>query len=81
MDNADVINFIRPSSQFTMTDNDLTTIVFHDDSVIPTNAEIEAGKKALTKKLADEAAQTAAAKSAILSKLGITEEEAKLLLS
>jgi hypothetical protein len=81
MDNAEIIDFIRPNSQFTISDNDLTTLVFHDETVPPTNAEIVAGKKALEKKLDAEAANKAAEKAALLAKLGISDSEAKLLLS
>lgn len=81
MDNAEIIDFIRPNSQFTISDNDLATLVFYDETVPPTNAEIVAGKKALEKKLADEVATKATEKAALLAKLGITADEAALLLS
>jgi hypothetical protein len=81
MDNAEIINFIRPNSQFVISNDDLATLVFHDDTIMPTSAEIAAGKKALEKKILDETNQKAGEKAALLAKLGITDDEAKLLLS
>jgi hypothetical protein len=76
------IKLLRPTAQFSFTDNDYTTIkwdVLEGDA--PTQAEIDA---AIEQVKADEVAQAeakAAQKAALLDRLGITEDEAKLLLA
>jgi hypothetical protein len=76
------IKLLRPTAQFSFTDNDYTTIkwdVLEGDA--PTQAEIDA---AIEQVKADEVAQAetkAAQKAALLDRLGINEDEAKLLLA
>jgi hypothetical protein len=76
------IRFLKPTSEFSYQNDDYSTIkwdVLEGDA--PTQSEIDA---ALRKVKADEIAQAAkdaSDKAAILSKLGITADEAKLLLS
>jgi hypothetical protein len=76
------IKLLRPTAQFSFTDNDYTTIkwdVLEGDA--PTQAEIDA---AIEQVKADEVAQAeakAAQKAALLDRLGITQDEAKLLLA
>ena len=76
------IKKLKPSAEFSLTDNDYSTIkwdVLQGDA--PTQAEIDA---AIAQIRADEVtAQTKAStdKAALLAKLGITADEAKLLLS
>lgn len=53
---------------------------FYRDYTAEEVAEVELAK-AKAESQAEEAAQAAAAKTALLEKLGITEDEAKLLLS
>lgn len=77
----DIIDYIRPNSQFVIYDNDLNSLEFHDDTVLPTEKEIKEGKAALELLEKQKAEQIANDKAAILEKLGITEDEAKLLLS
>jgi hypothetical protein len=72
---------LRPTAEFSLTDNDYSTIkwdVLDDDA--PTQAEID---EAIEQVKADELAEAeakAAKREALLSKLGITEEEARILL-
>jgi hypothetical protein len=76
------IRKLRPDSEFSFTDADYSTIkwnILNGDA--PTLAEI---KTALTEIKADEIARAAKVetdKAALLAKLGITADEAKLLLS
>lgn len=73
---------LKPTAEFVITDNDYSTIVWHIlEGDAPTQAEID---EAIEQIKADEIAEAqtkAAAKSALLDRLGITEDEAKLLLS
>jgi hypothetical protein len=76
------INNLKPGAEFVVFENDYSTIEWHSiDGAAPTKAQVEAEIKSI--KLAEENAITvnAAAKAALLEKLGITEDEAKLLLS
>lgn len=76
------IRKLKPNSEFSFTDNDYSTInwiVLDGDA--PTQAEIDV---AIEQVKADEIAQAeakATEKAALLERLGITESEAKLLLS
>jgi hypothetical protein len=76
------IKSLKPNSEFSIVDNDYSTIVWDVlDGAAPTKAQINAE---IEKIKSDEAAaetQKAAAKSALLERLGITAEEARLLLS
>ena len=73
---------LRPNSEFTYFDRNYSTIkwdVLEGDA--PTQAEID---DAIEQVKADEIAETevkATAKAALLTQLGITAEQAKLLLS
>jgi hypothetical protein len=76
------IKSLKPNSEFVITDKDYSTIEWLVlDGTAPTQAEIDA---AIEQIKADEiTAKTtkATAKAALLAQLGITEEQAKLLLS
>ena len=76
---VNAIYMIRPNAQFTIVGEEL---IWHEqDTVKPTEEEIESGWIAYqTKKEADQA-ENQLKREALLQKLGITEEEAKLLLS
>ena len=76
------IRYLKPSAEFSFTNDDYSSIkwdVLKGDA--PTQAEID---DAITQIKADEAAELEAKanqKAALLERLGITEEESKLLLS
>lgn len=71
------IQHLIPGAEFTLTDDDYSTIVWNEAPVkAPTLADIEKAKQALASAEADKAA----AKVALLERLGITKEEAALLL-
>jgi hypothetical protein len=77
----DVIQSLRPDNQFTMFEDNPETIIWNDQDVItPSNAEIETAKIAFKAAQAAEAATKAAQRQALLTRLGITEDEARLLL-
>jgi hypothetical protein len=73
------IQFIRPNSEFSLSGTELTWL--DDNQVEPTNAEIEAGWIAYQAAQEVQAQANATAKAALLDRLGITAEEARLLLS
>jgi hypothetical protein len=73
---------LKEGSQFAIQGDDYSTIIWHElEGTPPTAKQIDDEIKRL--KAADVTAETdrAAAKSALLTRLGITEAEAKLLLS
>ena len=76
------INKLKPNSEFSFTNNDYSTIKWDVlEGTAPTQAQIDA---AIEQIKADEITETeakATAKAALLAQLGITEEQAKLLLS
>ena len=73
------ILFIRPNAEFYTNDNEI--IWLDKNQTIPTEAEIEAGWIAYQEAQAAEAEAQAAVKAALLDRLGITADEAKLLLN
>lgn len=76
------ISSLREGSEFTYTDNDYSTIEWHVlDGTAPTQAEVDAEIERIKAAEVTAVAEKAAAKTALLQRLGITEEEAKLLLA
>jgi hypothetical protein len=76
------IQNLRPGSEFSFIDDDYSTIkwdVLNGDA--PTQAEIDAALNQLKADEIAEAEAKAAQKATLLERLGITEEEAKLLLA
>ena len=75
------IQSLKPGAEFSITDSDYATIKWDVlDGDAPTKAQVEA---AITKIKADEATveqNKATAKAALLDRLGITADEAALLL-
>jgi hypothetical protein len=73
---------LKPTAQFSLTEDDYSTIkwdVLEGDA--PTKKEIDSAIKQIKADELTEASNKAATKSALLERLGITEGEAKLLLS
>ena len=73
---------LKPHSEYTFSNNDYSTIEWHVlEGEAPTQAEIDA--EIVKIKAAELTAESnkAASRAALLSRLGITEDEAKLLLS
>jgi len=76
------ILLLRPNAEFSFTDDDYSTIkwdVLKGDA--PTQAEIDAAIEQVKANEITEAAAKAAEKAALLNRLGITADEAKLLLA
>lgn len=73
------ILFIRPNAEFTLRGDELEWL--DANQIEPTEAEIEAGWIAYQAAQTAEANAKAQAKADLLERLGITEDEAKLLLA
>lgn len=73
---------LKPTAEFVVTNNDYSTIIWHIlDGEAPTQAEIDGAIEQIKADEIAEAESKAAAKAALLERLGITEAEAKLLLA
>lgn len=76
------IKKLRPTAEFSYIDNDYSTIKWDVlDGEAPTQAEINSAIEEIKLERIAEAQMIAEKKAALLEKLGITEDEAKLLLS
>ena len=76
------IKKLKPTAEFSFIDNDYNTIkwdVLEGDA--PTKKQIDDAIKDIKADEINEAEAKAAAKAALLDRLGITADEAKLLLS
>lgn len=74
----EALKSLRPNAEFIVVDDDFNAIeCLSDDVAIPSLAEIDAE----VKRLSEIEAQKPIQKAALLERLGITEDEARLLLS
>ena len=73
------IQFIRPNAQFVLNGDELNWL--DETQTKPTQAQITKGWADYQKAIEAEAQATATARAALLQRLGITAEEAALLLS
>ena len=79
---AKAILKLKPNAEFSFTDNDYSTIKWDLlDGNAPTQIEIDAAIKQIKADEIIEEKTRATAKTALLNRLGITAEEAALLLS
>jgi len=75
------IRKLKPNSEFSYTDYDYSTIKWDVlEGTAPTQSEIDAAIVQIKADEITEAATKATARQALLTKLGITQEEAQLLL-
>jgi hypothetical protein len=77
-DTTKAIKSLLGAAEWSISDDDLSTLIIYTQGV---TAPTEAAVKAEIKRLADEEVAKPAAKAALLEKLGISEDEAKLLLA
>jgi hypothetical protein len=76
------IRKLRPNSEFVIIDNDYSTIKWDVlEGEAPTQAEIDEAIEQVKADEITEAVAKAAQKAALLERLGISQEEANLLLS
>ena len=79
---VEAIRKLKPTAEFSFTENDYSSIKWDVlEGEAPTQAEIDAAIKQVKADEARAEAEKAAEKAALLNRLGITAEEAKLLLS
>lgn len=78
---VEAIRNLAPNAEFAFSGEDLTTLDWHSTDIAqPSVAAIEIEIAKVKKAKETEEADKAAAKAALLAKLGITADEAKLLL-
>jgi hypothetical protein len=78
---SQVLSMLRPNGGWVITENDFDSIRL-DEGVAPlTKTEFEAGFAEYDAWKAEQDSEKAAKKAALLNRLGITEDEAKLLLA
>lgn len=79
---ADAIKSLRPTSEFSYTEDDYSTIKWDKlEGDAPTEAQVLAEFARLEAEAQTQEANRATEKAALLDRLGITADEAKLLLS
>ncbi len=82
LDLVKAIQYLKPNAQFSFENGDYSTIkwdLLEGDA--PTQAEIDAAIEQVKADKITQAEAKAAQKAALLDRLGITEDEAKLLLA
>lgn len=78
----EVIVYLRPGKEWSLVGESILGLTFADESVEPiTQMEYDQGKEELIAKETEAKEASAISKAALLSRLGITEDEAKLLLN
>jgi hypothetical protein len=78
----EAIKTLRPNAEFSFNEEDYSSIKYDKlDGKPPTQVEIDAMITEIKNKEAEKLANKATDKAALLAKLGITADEAKLLLS
>jgi hypothetical protein len=76
------IKYLLPDAEFSFTDNDLDSIIWkHPKTGYPTKEQIIAAIEPAKADMATREATKADQKAALLERLGITADEAALLLS
>jgi hypothetical protein len=78
---GEVLSMLCPQSQVTVVGNDYEGITWLDNKIGCTKAEFEAGFAQYDAWKAEQDSKVEADKAALLAKLGINADEAKLLLS
>ena len=78
---TDVLGMLLPAGGWIISGDDFDLITWVDERPRCTKAEYEAGFTQYDSQKAAQAAQAATDKAALLAKLGLTADEAKLLLS
>lgn len=78
---TEVLQLLRPNGGWVISGEDFDSIRWDDDAKPLTKTEFNAGFGKADEAIAKVQADKQAARAALLEKLGITEEEAKLLLS
>lgn len=78
---AKAIKFLKPTAEFSFTNNDYSTIKWDVlEGEAPTEEELKEAKKQVKIKEAAEVKAREAARKALLERLGITADEVSILL-
>ena len=79
---SDALLKLRPNTEWFMQDNDISTLVFIEPktATVPTQDEIDSAIVEIDENKQAEAQAKATARQAVLDRLGLTAEEAQLLL-
>jgi hypothetical protein len=84
MINFEAIKYLHPNAEFTITDDDISTIIWHTPGIsTPSNKQIEDANEEMQKEKQRSISDKEAAKNSAINKLkalGLTEEEAKALV-
>jgi hypothetical protein len=78
---TEAILSLTPNAEFTFQETDLESLQWHSKTTKPTNEQILAAVENNEALRIQAANAKAAEKAALLARLGITDDEAKLLLS
>jgi hypothetical protein len=78
---TDVLSMLCPAGGWIIVENDFNSIIWVDERPRCTEAEFKAGFDKVESWKAEQDAAKASDKAALLAKLGITTDEARLLLS
>jgi len=78
---CDVLRMLCPAGGWIITENDFDSIIWVDERPRCTKAQFQAGFAQYDSWKAEQDSARATQKAALLERLGITEEEAKLLLA
>ena len=78
---AEVLLANYVGSEYSISGNDYDTLDWFSDGAKPSKATLDGLWESVQQDIADEVTAKAAAKAALLDKLGITAEEARMLLS
>lgn len=80
MDLSACIAYLRPDAEWKMDGEDIDTLEFFSNHTAPTFAECEAAWPDAKAKIDELAAAREKARAAVLEKIGITDDELKLLV-
>lgn len=81
IDTATAIRKLKPTAEFSLENDDYSTVKWEVlEGTAPTQAEIDSTIEQIKAEEKIEADKKAAQRQALLSRLGITEEEARILL-
>jgi hypothetical protein len=78
---SEIVKYLRPNSGFVLYEDDISSIIL-DEGVKPiTKKEFDDAKAIVELKMQEDEAAKIQARADLLARLGITEAEAKVLLS
>lgn len=77
---SDIVKFLRPHGGYVIYDNDIHKMLYDEGVTAITQTEYDSAAKIIDAKIVADNKAQAAAKAALLARLGITADEAALLL-